>query len=317
MTSRRFRFAPSPTRLLHVGNALAALIGWAEARRSGGSFLLRIEDIDAARCKPEYEEACLRDLTWLGIDWDEGPDVGGEYGPYRQSERLHLYDAALSALQEKGQAYLCVCSRAAVRAAQSAPHARPSGELPYPGTCQYAGHSVDDTQVRPGGYRFALESVGEHASVTWDDGWQGRQSEDVRATCGDFLLGRPSAPSYQLAVCVDDEAMAISDVVRGRDLLHSTGRQIVLHQALGNTAPRFAHHPLLLDESDRKLSKRDDALSLSALREAGVAPQRLIAHLAQTIGLVTNATSTLSAKAFADRLAALPSFEDTRWTELP
>ena len=315
MAPRRFRFAPSPTRYLHVGNALAALIGWAEARRCGGRFILRIEDIDTSRSKVEYEAACLQDLTWLGIDWGEGPDIGGPFAPYRQSERLAHFDAALLNLTQAGHAYLCVCSRAEVRAAQRAPHSHRSGELPYPGTCRDAQHRYDPQKERPGGYRLAVEALCEGASITWKDRWQGRQEEDVRLTCGDFLLGRPATPSYQLAVCVDDAAMEITDVVRGRDLLGSTARQVLLHRILGHTPPRYAHHPLLLDEEERKLSKRDAALSLSALRQSGMSVEVLIADLAKAIGLIPPRIRHLNAQAFADALSETPEWHDARWTD--
>ena len=312
MPERRFRFAPTPSRLLHVGNGLAALIGWAAARHQRGAFILRIEDIDATRCKPEYEAACFEDLRWLGLDWDEGPDVGGPHEPYRQSERLERFDAALQDLVTRGAAYPCTCSRADIRTAQSAPHLHAAGERPYPGTCRGRGHSLEDR----GGYRLDVEALGDAAEERWSDSWLGPQREDVRQTCGDFLLGRPGAPSYQLAVSVDDEAMQITDVVRGRDLLGSTGRQRVLHRHLDNEPPRFAHHPLLLDTNDDKLSKRDDALTLRALREGGCHPEALIAAVARAIGLVSPETRRLDAAHLVALLSERPDWRDGCWTDL-
>ena len=316
MTERRFRFAPSPSRLLHVGNGLAALIGWAAARQAQGAFVLRIEDIDATRCKPEFETACLEDLRWLGISWDEGPDVGGPYGPYRQSERIERYDAVLKRLDHVEAAYRCTCSRAEIRAAQRAPHLEQSGEHPYPGTCRHAAHPPPTANESRGGYRLAVEAMASDALCTWTDEWMGAQTEDVRHTCGDFLLGRTGAPTYQLAVVADDAAMRITDVVRGRDLLGSTARQRLLHQQIGSEAPRFAHHPLLLDDRGQKLSKRDAALTLHDLRESGLQPQQLIGRLAVTVGLAPPTQGPLEAEEFAELMGHAPQWRDGTWSEL-
>jgi len=316
MTERRFRFAPSPSRLLHVGNGLAALIGWAAARQAHGAFVLRIEDIDATRCKPEFENACIEDLRWLGISWDEGPDVGGPCGPYRQSERIERYDALLKALNHAEVAYRCTCSRAEIRAAQRAPHLENPGERPYPGTCRDAAHPPPTGDEPRGGYRLAVEAMGSDALCTWTDEWMGSQTEDVRQTCGDFLLGRTSAPTYQLAVVADDAAMRVTDVVRGRDLLGSTARQRLLHQHIGAEPPRFAHHPLLLDDRSQKLSKRDRALTLRELRESGLQPQQLIGRLASTIGLAPPTQGPITAEEFAELMGCAPQWRDGTWSEL-
>lgn len=313
---RRFRFAPTPSRLLHVGNGLAALIGWAEARRVQGDFILRIEDIDTSRCKPELEDACLDDLRWLGLDWDEGPDVGGPHAPYRQSERLARFDDALLSLEQAEQVYPCTCSRAEVRAAQRAPHLHAGGEQPYPGTCRAHRGAGGTLAPERGGHRLDVLGLEEAAVVSWDDAWAGRQTEDVRTTCGDFLLGRPGSPTYQLAVVVDDAAMGVTDVVRGRDLLGSTARQVLLHQRLGHRPPNHAHHPLLVDEDGRKLSKRDHALTLQSLRADGVAPGRVIGALAHAIGLNTARAPHLSATDFAALMDEQPRWRDGTWTDL-
>lgn len=289
----RFRFAPTPSRDLHVGNALAALFGWASARAAHGAFVLRIEDIDRTRCKPAYETAIYRDLSWLGVDWDEGPDVGGPYAPYRQSQRLERYDAILADLRARGLAYVCTCSRADIRAAQSAPHAG-GDELPYPGTCRDRDHTLPPDR---GGIRFRVDAP----LVDWTDGLLGARSEDIRTTSGDVLLGRPGQPTYQLAVVADDIAMHITDVVRGVDLIGSTARQIALHRALGAAPPRYLHHPLLLDGDDRKLSKRDAAIAIASLCTSD--PSKLVADLGRAIGLfgpdIAHATA-------ADWVEALP-----------
>jgi len=286
------------------------------ARAARGRFVLRIEDIDRARCREAFEASIYRDLAWLGVDWDEGPDVGGPFGPYRQSQRTDRYDHLLLALSAAGLAYPCVCSRADIRAAQSAPHlhtaAAPgegdeAAERAYPGTCR--GRHLHLPPDR-GGMRLDLAAVGDPI-VAWDDGLMGPQREDVRLTAGDVLLGRPGQPTYQLAVVADDRAMAITDVVRGRDLLGSTARQILLHRALARldgesaTAPRFHHHPLLVDARGHKLSKRDEAAPLSSLQGGEAAVLR--ARLGRAVGLFGPAVGRASpgdwieAVAVADR----------------
>jgi len=312
---RRFRFAPTPSRPLHVGSALAALLGWAAARAAGGAFVLRIEDIDQTRCRPEHEASVLSDLRWLGLDWDEGPDVGGPLGPYRQSDRLHLYDDALQSLLQGDAGYICGCSRADVRQAQRAPTAeQESAALPYPGTCRGLEQRLDYAPDR-GGLRLHVDRASEQSVVHWEDPWGDPTDEDVRQTCGDFLLGRPGAPTYQLAVVVDDIAMKITDVVRGSDLCGSTARQILLFRALSAPPPSFSHHPLLLDpQTSRKLSKRDGASTLASLRELKSCPKRLIAQLGVAIGLfaedVLRATPADIQSALMERA---PHWHDAAW----
>jgi glutamyl-tRNA synthetase len=301
---RRFRFAPTPSHALHPGNAVAAVIGWAAARAVGGTFVVRIEDIDQARSRDEHIEGALDTMEWLGLDWDEGPRVGGDLGPYRQSERLDLYDALLGDLAARGATYGCTCSRADIRSAQSAPHLEAGGEVPYPGTCRPGGDEATQELLGDrGGYRLDVTGLGEGAVVSWTDPWQGPQSEDVRSTCGDVLLGRPGHPTYQLAVVCDDIAMGITDVVRGDDLLGSTPRQILLHRVLGAAPPRFAHHPLILGEDGRKLSKRSSDPAVDAYRLAGGSPSRLLASLAHVIGLVPETQVELEARDWIDLLA--------------
>lgn len=302
-TPRRFRFAPTPSRELHAGSALAAICGWAACRAVAGHFIVRVEDIDRARSRPELEPRLFDDLVWLGLDWDEPPE--------RQSDRLQLYDHALDALVADGRAYPCRCSRADIRAAQSAPHLAVAGEeveVPYPGTCR--GHAVELPADR-GGYRFDVCALGDAAVVDWRDGFIGPQREDVRTTSGDFLLGRAQQPTYQLAVVVDDRLMGITDVVRGRDLLGSTARQILLHRALAGLpgaspapTPTFAHHPLIIDADGRKLSKRDAALSLHALRRDGTDPRTLVARLGRAIGLFDAGVLSATPRDWADALAS-------------
>ncbi len=272
---------------------------------------MRIEDIDRIRCRPEHEASLLDDLTWLGIDWDESPDLGGPHAPYRQSERLDRYDAILDQLEVHGLTYRCLCSRADLRQQQSAPHlglAHSPAEIPYPGTCRLARHA--SLEAHRGGVRLDIGNLPHPPVFTWDDRIAGRCDEDLRQSCGDFLLGRPGQPTYQLAVVADDLDMRITDVVRGRDLLGSTARQLALQSALGGPPPTYWHHPLVLDSEGQKLSKRDEAPTLESLRAGGLVPSRLIAGLGRALGLwdrIAEATS----RDFADALAHRPT-EDLR-----
>ncbi|MFT7579064.1 MAG: glutamyl-tRNA synthetase [Myxococcota bacterium] len=313
-THQRFRFAPTPSRPLHIGSALAAVLGWGYARTCGGAFVLRIEDIDQSRCRPEHEAQAISDLHWLGLDWDEGPDVGGPHGSYRQSGRMKRYDAAIHRLLNTGQAYVCTCSRSEIRAVladQRAPHTEPNAlynsEPPYPGTCRDEGHKF---RADRGGARLDAVELGVKARVTWADGGVGPMVDDVRAHGGDVLLGRPGRPSYQLAVVVDDGAMAITDVVRGRDLLGSTARQILLHRALDQKVPAFHHHPLIVDETGRKLSKREAATPLRDVRANGGTADRLIARVGQAVGLFDASIRSASIHDVVEALAAGPTLHN-------
>lgn len=282
MNAVRGRYAPSPTGRLHLGNARTALLAWLDARSRGGAFVLRIEDVDFTRARPEFEARILADLRWLGLDWDEGPDVGGPHGPYRQSERGELYAAALAHLDN----YPCTCTRRELRAL---PVTSMTGEPVYPGTCR----NGQSHPGRPAAIRWRVPS----GTIDVVDRLAGPLVQDVAREVGDFILRRgDGAWAYQLAVVVDDAAMAISDVVRGADLLDSTPRQIHLLRTLGHPAPRFAHVPLILGEGGAKLSKRDGAPDLSALREAGVSPARVVAALARTVGLVDPDVREVSAR---------------------
>jgi glutamyl-tRNA synthetase len=281
----RGRFAPSPTGPLHLGNARTALLSWLAARSAGGRYLMRVEDLDGPRVRPGLEERILAELAWLGLDWDEGPDVGGPAGPYRQSERSALYAAALDRLRAEGQVYPCFCSRAEIAAASQAPHG-PADEGPrYPGTCALlsAGEVDRRAATRRPAWRFRVAP----GTVSFTDGVHGPQAADVRAATGDFVVARADGiAAYQLAVVVDDAAMGVTDVVRGDDLLPSTARQLLLYRALSLAPPRFAHVPLVVGEDGARLAKRHGALSLGELRERGADPQAIVALLASLSGLV-------------------------------
>lgn len=275
----RGRFAPSPTGDLHLGSAACALINWLWARSTGGALVLRVEDTDTPRVRAGAEKRQLEDLLWLGLDWDEGPDVGGAHEPYRQSERRAHYEYAIAVLARRGLTYYCDCSRAEIARVASAPH--PGDEGPrYPGTCREFG-MAGRTWKRPPAVRLAVPP----GEVAFADVLQGRVVEDVAAVVGDFVLRRGDGViAYQLAVVVDDLAMDVTHVARGADLLGSTARQILLGKLLGGAAPRYAHHAMVLSAGAR-LAKRMGGRSLRDEREAGVAPEALVARLARALDL--------------------------------
>jgi glutamyl-tRNA synthetase len=281
MSSYRGRFAPSPTGELHLGSAASALVAWLAARAAGGRFILRVEDIDAPRVVPGMVERQLDDLRWLGLDWDEGPDVGGAHGPYVQSQRHERYEAALAELARRDLVYLCDCSRAEVARIASAPHAGEEGPR-YPGLCRAEGMRARAWK-RPPAVRLRVPE----GTVVVHDRLQGELAQDVSAAVGDFVLKRGDGVyAYQLAVVVDDLAMGISEVVRGADLLSSAPRQALLARLLGCSAPGFAHVPLVVGVDGARLAKRSRGVPLRDQRESGRAPGALVALLARVLGLV-------------------------------
>jgi glutamyl-tRNA synthetase len=281
----RGRFAPSPTGPLHLGNARTALLSWLAARSAGGGYVMRVEDLDGPRVKPGLEARILAELRWLGLDWDEGPDVGGPRGPYRQSERGQRYADALARLRDAGRVYPCFCSRAEIAAASQAPHGASDDGPRYPGTCR-ALSAAAAARRAAAGRRPAWRFAAEPGAIGFDDGVHGAQAFDVAATVGDFVVARADGvASYQLAVVVDDAAMEVTDVVRGDDLLPSTARQLLLYRALGLPIPRFAHLPLVVGADGERLAKRHGARSLGELREAGTDPEAVTGLLAEISGL--------------------------------
>lgn len=278
----RGRFAPTPSGHLHLGNAATALLAWLQIRSAGGTFILRMEDLDTPRCKPEYSAAIPDDLRWLGLDWDEGPDKDGPCGPYAQSKRTALYERALDRLREDGKLYPCYCSRADLLSAASAPHGVASEGGAYPGTCRRL--SPEERRERERRKTPSLRFAMPEREFRFSDGVAGPQSFPPGAG-GDFVVKRADGIfGYQLAVVVDDIAMGITDVFRGWDLLDSTPRQLALYSALSAGPPRFAHGPLLLGPDGSRLSKRHGAVTLAALREQGVKPERLVGLLAWLTG---------------------------------
>lgn len=235
--------------------------------------MLRNEDLDAKRFKMEFVEAMLEDLRWCGFEWQEGPDIGGPFGPYHQSERMSFYRAALEKLQAGGFIYPCVCSRKDIAAAARAPHAEDDDEPIYPGTCRNNSKLKMKNEKSRFNWRFR---VPDGETISFTDGHCGPQSFVAGKNFDDFVVWRQDdAPAYQLACVADDAAMQITEVVRGADLLKSTARQILLYRALGFSPPDFFHCPLMTDAAGVRLAKRHDTLSLRTLRANGASPDEL------------------------------------------
>lgn len=276
MGNVRGRFAPSPSGRMHLGNLFSGLLAWLSVRAAGGTMVLRMEDLDPDRCKEEYAVQLADDLRWLGLDWDEGYQVGGPHGPYRQSERTDLYAGAFEALERRGLIYPCYCTRAE-RLAASAPH-RSDGQAVYSGRCRHLTEAqrAELSAARRPAWRVKVPD----RSIGFTDGLQGFYEENLLHDCGDLILRRSDGVyAYQLAVVYDDGAMEVNQVVRGRDLLDSTPRQRYLYELLGLTPPEFYHVPLLLAPDGRRLSKREKDLDMGALRER-FAPEALTGLLA-------------------------------------
>ncbi len=279
MSDLRVRFAPSPTGYLHVGGARTALYNWLYARRHGGVFILRIEDTDADRSKPELETAILESMKWLGLDWNEGPEVGGPCGPYRQSDRSARYRSVAAQLERAGAAYPCFCTAqelAARRARAEAEHRA----WKYDGACRNL--SADEiarrhASGRPHALRFRVPDSG---ATSFDDQVFGH-IEVANSDIEDFVLERSDGhPTYHLGVVADDLDMRVTDVIRGADHLSNTPKQILMYRALGAPVPRFAHLPLILGPDKQRLSKRHGATAVGAYRDQGVLPDALVNFLA-------------------------------------
>lgn len=331
------RFAPSPTGRMHVGVARTCLGAWLDARRQSGRILLRIEDIDAPRVVPGAADEIRRDLEWLGLDWDEGPDRVGAHGPYFQSEREGHYLAALERLTRLGRTYPCTCSRKEIALASSAPHG-PSDEGPrYPETCRDGRGLKPD---RPAAIRLCTEpgDVIHHRDRLFGD-----ISQDVHREVGDFVIRRAPTPerraasedgrsdslrpgavgptgglwAYQLAVAADDLAQGITCVVRGADLLGSTPRQLLLRRLLDPGAAPLStlHLPLVRGEDGKRLAKRDGTAGIAGRRQAGERPERVIGALAASLGLVPPGTELTARELVPLWDPARIAAHDTTFTE--
>lgn len=265
------RFAPSPTGRMHLGNVFSALLSWLSARAQGGTWLLRIEDIDPQRSRHEYADMLMDDLQWLGLEWDGKPCW--------QSQRGDIYARYLQQLTDAGLIYPCYCTRADILATQ-APH-ESDGRVVYKGTCR---NLPPGTHTGPAALRMKVPDEGR-GIVTFTDGHYGTHTVDLTTQCGDFIVRRKDgAWAYQLAVVVDDALMGINEVVRGRDLLLSSPQQIYLAKQLGFTPPRFTHLPLLCNTAGQRLSKRDKSLDMGCLRQR-FTPNQIIGLLAHAAGL--------------------------------
>ena len=275
----RLRFAPSPTGQLHVGNVRTALFNWLLARGTGATFIVRIEDTDVERSTKESERSLLDDLRWLGLDWSEGVDVGGDYGPYRQTERLHIYRAHAIELMSRGHAYRCFCSADQLEADRQA--ALAAGRPPkYVGRCRAIPVDEARRRVEKGESAVIRFRVPDSGQVGFSDLVRGVVEFDLDVI-GDFVILRSNGiPAYNFAVVVDDALMAITDVIRGEDHISNTPRQLLLYAAFGWTPPRFAHVSLVLGPDHSPLSKRHGATSVAEFRARGYLPEALANYLA-------------------------------------
>jgi len=277
------RLAPSPTGLLHLGHARSFLLAYWSARRQQGRLVLRLEDLDVERSAERYVDAALRDLEWLGLDWDGAPR--------RQSAGLERIRGVATTLFELDRAYPCTCTRADLRAAVTAPQEGVS-ELRYSGRCRGRFSSLEAAKAETG-IDAALRFAVPNAPTTVNDAFLGSSDVDVSAECGDFLiLRRDKIPSYQLAVVVDDAADGVTEVVRGDDLYSSAARQHLLQCALSYSSPLWLHVPLVVDDQGRRFAKRTNALSLESLRNSGVDPRSIVGWVARHSGWPTLARAT-------------------------
>ncbi len=277
----RGRFAPSPSGRMHLGNVFCALMSWLFAKSAGGEIVLRIEDLDTARCRPEYTAQLLDDLRFLGLTFDEGEGIGGNHTPYRQSLRSNFYEDCLQKLQDAGEIYPCYCSRDELHAS-NAPHAS-DGRVLYNGACRNLTEAERLSKTRKPAFR--LKAMEE--DVSFVDILYGPQTFNVKREWGDFVVRRSDGLfAYQLAVVADDIAMGVNQVVRGADLLTSVAPQIQLYRFFDAPPPQFCHIPMLIAPDGRRLSKRDRDLDMGVLRDRSVSPEALIGYLLYKCGVL-------------------------------
>lgn len=274
----RVRFAPSPTGQVHVGNARTALFNWLFARQQGGTFILRIEDTDLERSEARYEAQLLDDLKWLGLDWDEGPDIGGPYPPYRQSDKLAVYHEHAERLVSEGKAYYCFCTQAELelqRERALKDHLPPI----YPGTCRNI--SLEDARKRrANGEPCAIRLKIPERPIRFHDIVRGTVEFSNEVVSDPIILRSSGVPVYNYVVVVDDAEMLVTHVIRGDDHLSNTPKQVALYEALGWPVPQFAHLSTILGPDKERLSKRHGATSIASFREMGVLPEALMNYMA-------------------------------------
>ena len=282
MSGYRGRIAPTPTGLLHVGHARTFAQAAARAERAHGQLLFRVEDLDAQRCRDEFAQKSMDDCHWLGFAWSEGPDVGGAFGPYVQSQRINYYREVWKQLHATGLIYPCDKSRKDVERALVAPHVEDEQEPIFPIELR-PDKNLGRDATAPGNQNWRLRvPLGEE--IKFHDELQGDQSFTAGKDFGDFLIWRKDGfPSYELAVVADDHAMQITEVVRGADLLLSTARQILLYRALHWTPPQWAHVPLVTDAQGQRLAKRTHGLSIQELRQKGLTAETVLTAPLKTL----------------------------------
>lgn len=277
----RVRFAPSPTGELHIGGARTAIYNWAFARANDGEFILRIEDTDPERSTEANKQIILRAMKWLGLDWDEGPEVGGDFGPYLQTERFDTYDAALERLKERGMVYPCFCTKEELDAKRAAAEASEGGYSGYDRTCRSLDPEEAQARIDAGEpYVWRLKVPLDRGMIEFKDAVYGDMSFPAEVMDDMILVRSDGTPTYNFAVVCDDANMNISHVIRGDDHLSNTPRQILIYEALGYDVPVFAHLPMILGSDGRKLSKRRNATSVEQYQDLGYLPDTLINFLA-------------------------------------
>ncbi len=277
----RVRFAPSPTGKLHIGGARTAIYNWAFARAMGGKFILRIEDTDPERSTEENTQIILRAMRWLGLDWDEGPEVGGEFGPYKQTERFDTYTAALETLKERGAVYPCFCTKEELDAKREAAEKSEGGYAGYDRTCRNMPAEEAQARIEAGEpHVWRLKVPENHGPIEFDDAVYGHMSFPAEVMDDMILVRTDGTPTYNFAVVCDDANMKITHVVRGDDHLSNTPRQILIYEALGLPAPTFAHLSMILGGDGKKLSKRHGATSVEEYAERGYLPDTMVNFLA-------------------------------------
>ena len=277
----RVRFAPSPTGRLHIGGARTAIYNWAFARAMGGKFILRIEDTDPERSTEENTQVILRAMRWLGLDWDEGPEVGGQYGPYTQMQRMDTYKAALEQLIAAGAAYPCFCTKEELDAKRAEAEATKGGYDGYDRTCRSIDPERARERIEAGeAHVWRLRVPDDHGPIEFDDAVYGHMSFPINFVDDLILVRSDGTPTYNFAVVCDDMNMHITHVVRGDDHLSNTPKQILIYEALGAPIPTFAHLSMILGSDGKKLSKRHGATSVEEYRDNGFLPDTMVNFLA-------------------------------------
>ncbi|MCP5054105.1 MAG: glutamate--tRNA ligase [bacterium] len=278
----RLRFAPSPTGFVHVGNARTALFNFLHARRREGKLVLRIEDTDVERSKPQYEENLIKDMKWLGIQWDEGPDSGGEFGPYRQSERTQTYRTYGQQLIDNGHAYYCFCSPEDLQKEkeEAAQRGDSAGAAGYSGKCRHLDPSESAKRVQAGEAAAIRLKIPADTEVFFYDIVRDKVSFDSNLLSDPVIIRSTGIPAYNFSVVIDDHLMGINLVIRGEDHISNTARQVLLYDAFGFDKPKFAHLSMVMGEDNTKLSKRHGSTSILQFREQGYLPEALFNYLA-------------------------------------